>query len=477
MTSEEILKEFYPSGISKPYNKNKVKNRELVMELVNMTSYLVDCSTISERLYCLRLSMTPNICECGKSTKFRSPKEGYDEFCSRGCMYSSEKIKLKRKESTVKSCGGLGFASKKIKYKVERTNIEKYGVNNIKQCNTLFDRWKNRKTVKHILDDTIISREMELKVTEVLEKRTVTDDRKKNLAYWVKYGVDDNYLDRFDRLLAHLKTDASSKEIHILRFGEIEGLRRFEEKKLRCTISENRLIEKYGVEEGLRKWKEYREKISFANSEKGYIAKYGLLVGKEKFKNRCNHNAGNLTLERKIELFGEQKGVEAFSDMQVNQREKYTLKNYIRLYGNVEGTNRWNEHQSKLSKSYSMISFDLFTKLDCNHAKFGDNEELISLTVDEYRILKKMFIRPDFLLGNKIIEFYGDFWHGNPDFYDDNYVLPCDNLTVFEKRKHDALRVKILENRGFDVKVVWENDYKNNQQNVIESCNKFLNGD
>ena len=102
-----------------------------------------------------------------------------------------------------------------------------------------FEQWKNRKPVKEILGDKTISDDVKFRIIEVLSNRNVSNDRIKNLAYWVKYDVDDNYLNRFDKLLDHPKNDSSSKEIFILRYGEIEGLRRFEEKTFPALILKN----------------------------------------------------------------------------------------------------------------------------------------------------------------------------------------------------------------------------------------------
>ena len=41
--------------------------------------------------------------------------------------------------------------------------------------------------------------------------------------------------------------------------------------------------------------------------------------------------------------------------------------------------------------------------------------------------------------------------------------------------EHDALKKKIAEDAGFQVKVVWESDYKKNPNKVIEECKIWLN--
>jgi len=419
-----------------------------------------------------------------------------------------------------------------------------------------FERWKNRKLIKEILEDKIISEHFKNKVILLLENRKVTLDRMKNIALWVKYDIEDNYLDRFDKLLKHPRNDSSSKEIYILRYGEKEGLRRFEEKSKSCSQTEKNMIKRYGKKEGLKKWEVYKNKISFSNSEEGYINRYGNEEGKKKFKKQAERNSGNLTLERKIELFGEEVGLEEFNKMKITLKERNSLKNYIRLFGEEEGTykyinlckvrsyknslsyyvekygeeegikkitevkntstleayqkrygkeegyieyvknnkkklhtkenfierhgaqeglKRWEQFEKQLLKGYSNISIELFESLEKTDAAYGENEKIISLTNEEYDVVSQSIIKPDFILGTKIIEFYGDFWHGNPNIYDYDYLIPNINRFASEQRIHDKVRINILKNKGYDVKIVWEQDYINNKEKVKLECLEFLN--
>lgn len=421
-----------------------------------------------------------------------------------------------------------------------------------------FKQWKNRKPIKEILEDKVISNDVAEQVSKVLENRKLSNDRMKNLAYWVKYNVEDDYLVRFDRLLKHPRNDSSSKEIYILRYGEKEGLKRFEEKSNNCAQTEENMIKRYGKEKGLKKWHEYKDKISYSNSEDGYIKKYGTKEGKERFKKQCDRNAGNLTLERKIELFGYEMGLEEYNKMKVTLKERHSLENYIILYGEEEGTEKyinlckirsyknslayyiekyghkegirkikevkdnssldvliekygeklgykkyiefnkkklntmdnfveryglkhglekWNNFKEKTLKGYSEISLELFELLNIQGAKYGETEGLIDLDKDEFDILKQSIIKPDFLINGKIIEFFGDFWHGNPKIYKKDYLIPNTEYMASEKRKHDLLRIEILKSKGFDVKVVWESDYINDKEKIIEECLEFLNDD
>lgn len=370
-----------------------------------------------------------------------------------------------------------------------------------------FEQWKNRKPVKEILGDKTISDDVKFHIIEVLSNRNVSNDRIKNLAYWVKYDVDDNYLNRFDKLLDHPKNDSSSKEIFILRYGEIEGLRRFEEKNLSCTHTEELMIHRYGEKKGKQQWQQYKNNISFANSEEGYIKKYGEDEGVKRFRKQCENNAGNLTLERKQELYGDEIGLEEYNKMKVTLRERHSLENYIRLYGEEEGTQKYlkiceiRSYKNSLSyyiekygeeegtrrirevknngihmNNHSKISLLLFDALSEYSTSYGSNEEVISLTEDEYSQCGMWNIKPDFLFGKKIIEFYGDRFHGNPElFADEDCCHPFNSsLTAMDMKNRDEKRNNILTERGYSVKIVWENDFRKNADRIIDECKDFL---
>ena len=82
----------------------------------------------------------------------------------------------------------------------------------------------------------------------------------------------------------------------------------------------------------------------------------------------------------------------------------------------------------------------------------------------------------DFLYKNKIIEFYGDYFHGNPKMYEYSQIIGSKykKTTVAEKWKYDNDREEILKKNGYDVLIVWENDYKQNKKIIIEKCKKWI---
>ena len=89
----------------------------------------------------------------------------------------------------------------------------------------------------------------------------------------------------------------------------------------------------------------------------------------------------------------------------------------------------------------------------------------------------KRIAKVDYYLNGKIIEFYGDFWHANPAIYTAEDRVAKKGIvapTAKEIWDNDAHRQKQIEALGYKVKIVWEKDYLDDPDSVIESCASFL---
>lgn len=153
------------------------------------------------------------------------------------------------------------------------------------------------------------------------------------------------------------------------------------------------------------------------------------------------------------------------------------LEWHIKKYGEIDGKLKYNERilswQRKLfqGQNRSIIADNFFTKLSklvkSNTQYYGDNEYCI-----EFDGTKTYF--PDYidLSKNKIIEFYGDYWHANPIKY-------SVNTKIFEKTAqeiwdHDKQREDKLKELGYKVLVIWENEYRKNPEYFTQKAIKFL---
>jgi len=60
---------------------------------------------------------------------------------------------------------------------------------------------------------------------------------------------------------------------------------------------------------------------------------------------------------------------------------------------------------------------------------------------------------------NTIYEFYGDFWHGNPNIYNENEIHPINKKTFGDLFSDTMKRESILMNEGFNIITIWESEY------------------
>ena len=103
------------------------------------------------------------------------------------------------------------------------------------------------------------------------------------------------------------------------------------------------------------------------------------------------------------------------------------------------------------------------------------NQILESLNIEFFRNKYIHGKVVDFLLDDKIIECYGDYWHCNPKIYQDSSYNKSLHMSAKEKWEKDDNKIKMLTAKGFSVKIFWESDIKNNPKTVEEELKIFLN--
>ena len=60
---------------------------------------------------------------------------------------------------------------------------------------------------------------------------------------------------------------------------------------------------------------------------------------------------------------------------------------------------------------------------------------------------------------NTIYEFYGDYWHGNPELYNENEIHPLNKKTFGDLYNETIERENILKKQGYNLITIWESDY------------------
>jgi G:T-mismatch repair DNA endonuclease (very short patch repair protein) len=89
---------------------------------------------------------------------------------------------------------------------------------------------------------------------------------------------------------------------------------------------------------------------------------------------------------------------------------------------------------------------------------------------------KCKFVKADICFDNEniIIEYYGDYWHCNPDKYDANYFHQRKKMYAKDIWKYDKIRKSQIEKLGYKLIIVWESKYKNQKEKTIQNIVKEI---
>lgn len=69
-------------------------------------------------------------------------------------------------------------------------------------------------------------------------------------------------------------------------------------------------------------------------------------------------------------------------------------------------------------------------------------------------------------LHKTIYEFLGDYWHCNPKLFDGNKIHPFYQKPNKEVLEYTFLRFEVLKRLGYEVKYIWERDWKNFKKGI-----------
>lgn len=211
----------------------------------------------------------------------------------------------------------------------------------------------------------------------------------------------------------------------------------------RAVTLEN-CIKKHGVEKGTQIFNDYCEKQKEAGvSLSFFIDKYGVEIGTEKFKEVCSSKA-------------------------------LTEENFKRKYG-AEGEKKFAEYLERKNTNINFRSkkaddiFKELLKLDTGKIRCLEHEHWI------FNSDKKRFLYDYTNLSKmKIIEFNGNFWHANPELYEDENAVLYANKSVKEIRELHRSKIDCAVSAGFDVLEVWEKEFDENSEEVFKRILEFL---
>jgi hypothetical protein len=273
------------------------------------------------------------------------------------------------------------------------------------------------------------------KISEIQKNNASKVDQKNKpnptrLDYWIDKGYD---IETAKIKLKERQSTFSLKKC-IFNYGEIEGNKKYQERqsKWQKTLNENNDKTELDKKRGLSKEK--------------FIEKHGQF----EFDKNIDAKKFGCSKEGLIEKFGLE-----FYEKRINNL-KNTIKN--------RGFNK-----------YSKISLELFLEIEKNIKSkcfYGKNEKIIQFYIDE----KYFCFYADFICGKKVIEFYGDYFHGNPELYDKDKIIGSKykHFRVEDAWKKDLDRINLIKNEGYDILIIWENDYKKDKEKIKNKCVEWI---
>jgi hypothetical protein len=159
-----------------------------------------------------------------------------------------------------------------------------------------------------------------------------------------------------------------------------------------------------------------------------------------------------------------------------NKLSGMTLTNMVNKHGEEEGTIRYNDWHQK-TKNRTQVSPSNISKIEttfCHmielngfRGKWGKNQ--LSLFDSEFNNGKTWHY--DFSYRNRIIEFFGEYYHGRNKETTD---VIRGGKTVGEIREDDKRRIDFAIECGYNVMVIWEDDFRKNPQQEIDKAVAFL---
>lgn len=317
----------------------------------------------------------------------------------------------------------------------------------------------------------------------------------------------------------------------IKKYGEVEGLRRWDLRKKLSACSLNSFVLKHGEVDGISKYESWKRNLSKSKTLAGYVERYGESIGFKRYKEknsklsvsvnslklsgksddeiekiRKKHSVGStITHDTLVEKYGLVEGSNRWN-LRIDRAkisskrsiEYWLLRNggdeklaklehsnyqrrdkhfYIEKYGSVVGLEKYNAAKQKrflggFAEPCSKFQIEVESYIrDVFGEKFygHSNCYALFLTKEESMILSQSIIIPDVVIESEklIIECFGDYWHGG-DKFDENHYHAVIKKTVGEIRMKDEDRIKILKNRGYRVEVVWEGMW-NSQKDLEKS--------
>ena len=366
---------------------------------------------------------------CGKRTAFRMFTTGYSKFCSNSCANKSELTKAKirttvnnqspeqkilRKERQKKTCdelyGGIGFASEELKTKYETTMIEKHGE-------------------KH-----------NFLVPEIIEQRNLTWQQKHNAGNPMKNPL------------------IASKSVTTKKNKSPE------EKAKTIRKTKQTKLEIYGDENYTN-----REQI-----EKTSVEKYGYKCPMK--SDACRKKLSN-TLFRKMQekypcILSYNKQTKLLVCKCIDENCSFCEEKIFEIsYKTFQYRNRvGNELCTKSNPAYNKKERSYIETEIYEYVRYLYNDNVLRNNRKTLNGKELDIYIPSL---NLAFEVDGDFWHLNPELYDEEYEY--NGRTVESETNRRTEKDLLAKEHGIEIIHIWQYDWNNRKRKTKKLIrNKIL---
>ena len=213
-------------------------------------------------------------------------------------------------------------------------------------------------------------------------------------------------------------------------------------------------------------------------------AHYCCICGKlAKYDGKWNRTCGNTECIRKAMQNGQKKGVKNRDKLNIQKDKLYELyitqnkgrKEVANIFGCSDANIKKILRIYNISKNQvDALKNTYNTKLKRYGNPYYTNNDIVSKTETEWLDslgLPNDIIHRQVVLGecrvdgfdpktNTVYEFLGDYWHGNPKLFDSNELNKHNGISMGELYMQTLNRFDTLKSMGYDVKYIWESDYK-----------------
>lgn len=109
---------------------------------------------------------------------------------------------------------------------------------------------------------------------------------------------------------------------------------------------------------------------------------------------------------------------------------------------------------------------------------FEELQKICPFKIEKKAIhIQDKWILPDVVVADRIIfEYYGDYWHANPNRFEMSDIVHH-KIIAKDIWDRDEKRVKLLEDNGYIVYIVWQHDWHSNKEKILKDISIMFNWD